>query len=364
MKKYIAALCAVAMLAGCSSSTTAAPATSAAASTAAAAASTAAAAASTGSLKVGIGSSTEVSAKDATASDDGSVQVSTTYASVALDGDTVKYVYFDIAQNKETFSAAGAVTSDLTAATPTKKEKGDDYGMKKASAIGKEWYEQAAALEQWAVGKTVSDFVNMATTTNDEGSKIADDADLKTGCTIGVDSFIEAFQKAADNAKEVSGVVKVGTGSKTTMEAADATASDSGKVESSVTYAVVALDKDGKILFTQDDIAQDSVKFTAAGAIDGDAVASKTKTELGDDYGMKAVSSKIGIGKEWYEQNEGFEAWTVGKTADEISGMATSTNDEGKVVTDDADLKTTTTIGISDFQAAVVTAINNAVEVK
>ena len=353
MKKYIAALCAVAMLAGCSSST----ATSTAASTAAASTAATTAAASTGSLKVGIGSTTSFSTVDADGEDDGSIQVATTYASVVLDGDTIKYVYFDVAQNKGTFSSTGAITSDASAATPTKKEKGADYGMAKASSIGKEWYEQIDALEQWAVGKTVSDFENMAVTTNDEGSNVPDDADLKTGCTMGVDAFITAFKAAVENATEVDGTIaQVGTGSKTSMKLSDADGEDDGSVQSNVTYAVVALDADGKVLFTQDDVAQDSAKFTSAGVLDGDATEAKTKMAKGADYGMSKVS-QVG---EWFEQNEGFEAWTVGKTSAEISGMATTTNDEGSTVTDDADLKTTTTINITDLQGAVVTAIANA----
>ncbi|NLH92575.1 MAG: lipoprotein [Atopobium sp.] len=357
MKKYIAALCAAALLAGCSSSTAA---STAAASTAAAATTAAATAAaeSTGSLKVGIGSTTSFSTADADGEDDGSIQVNTTYAGVALDGDVIKYVYFDIAQNKGTFNATGEITSDAAAATLTKKEKGDDYGMKKASAIGKEWYEQAEALEKWAVGKTVNEFVNMAVTDND-GEKLADDADLKTSCTIGVDSFLAAFQVAADNASPVTGAAKIGTGSKTTMKYTAADGEDDGSVQSNVTYAIVALDADGKVVYTQDDVAQESAKFTSAGVIDGDAAETPTKMAKGDDYGMAKVS-QVG---EWYQQNEAFETWTVGKTSDEISGMAVVTNDEGKTVTDDADLKTGCTIGISDLQGAVVTAIANAVAV-
>ena len=336
MKKYIAALCAVAMLAGCSSSTAAAS-TAAASTAAASTAAASTAAAETGSMKIGVGSTTSISATDADGEDDGSIQVNTTYAGVVLEGDVIKYVYFDVAQNKGTFDSTGVITSDATAATPTKKEKGADYGMAAASSIGKEWFEQAEALEAWAVGKTVAEFEGMATVTNDSGHVVSDDADLKTGCTMGVDGFIAAFTAAVANATEVEGAAQVGTGSVTSMSFTDADGEDSGSVQSNVTYAIVALDADGKIVFTQDDVAQDSAKFTSAGAIDGDAAASKTKMEKKDDYGMAKVS-KVG---EWYQQNEGFEAWTVGKTAAEISGMGTVTNDSGHVVSDDADLLTT-----------------------
>jgi len=44
--------------------------------------------------------------------------------------------------------AAGEIVS--------KKELGNDYGMKAASSIGKEWHEQVASLEKWLEGKDIS----------------------------------------------------------------------------------------------------------------------------------------------------------------------------------------------------------------
>lgn len=344
-KKVLAALCAAALLAGCGGSSSTGSGT------------TEPAKVEETTLKVGIGSSTSITAKPVDGDTDGSVQVNTTFASVALDGDTIKYVYFDVAQNTGKFNASGAITSDKDAATPTKKEKKDDYGMKKASGIGKEWFEQAAGLEEWAVGKTVSDFENMKL---DEKGYSADD-DLKTAATVNMSAFVEAFKAAVDNAQEVKGAVKIGTGSKTSMGLKDASADASGQVQSNVTYAVVALDADGKILLTQDDVSQQTVKFKADGTLDGEAAVAPTKMEKKEDYGMKKAS---GIGKEWYEQNEGFMEWTVGKTADDLSNLPTEKTENGHVVTTDADLKTVMTISVPDFQAAVLTAIDNAVEVK
>ncbi|WZU01696.1 hypothetical protein MGH68_00690 [Erysipelothrix sp. D19-032] len=36
----------------------------------------------------------------------------------------------------------------------TKGQKKDEYGMKIASSIGKEWYEQVAAFNEYVIGKT------------------------------------------------------------------------------------------------------------------------------------------------------------------------------------------------------------------
>ena len=75
--------------------------------------------------------------------------------------------------------------------------------MKAASGIGKEWFEQAEALEDWCVGKTVEEVVTMPTYDKGDGrhTQVPDDVDLKTGCTIDMGSFLNALQKAADNAK-------------------------------------------------------------------------------------------------------------------------------------------------------------------
>ena len=46
-----------------------------------------------------------------------------------------------------TVKATGAASGELNAAPQTKKELKEGYGMKGVSSIGKEWYEQAQALE-------------------------------------------------------------------------------------------------------------------------------------------------------------------------------------------------------------------------
>ena len=106
-------------------------------------------------------------------------------------------------RTRSAFDATGALTGELTGEHPTKKELGDGYGMKAASSIGKEWFEQTEALEDWCVGKTVEEVVTMPTYDKGDGhhTQVPDDVDLKTGCTIDVGSFLNALQKAADNAK-------------------------------------------------------------------------------------------------------------------------------------------------------------------
>lgn len=152
----------------------------------------------------GLGSVTSMSGSEAAADKAGSVTVNTTMCELELDdAGKITAVSFDIAQNKVGFDATGALTGELTGEHPTKKELGDGYGMKAASGIGKEWFEQAEALEDWCVGKTIEEVVTMPTYDKGDGHhmQVPDDVDLKTGCTIDVGSFLNALQKAADNAK-------------------------------------------------------------------------------------------------------------------------------------------------------------------
>ena len=342
MKKVLTTLCAVAMLAGC----TAGGSKKSSTSTSSAKEETAA------TVMVGTGSVTNVANKVKEGADT-TAQFDTVFASVVLEGNVIKYVYFDEAQDKVTYDAVGHVTSDSTTSM-SKKDLGDNYGMKDKSPIKKEWFEQVEALEKWAVGKTVEEVLNMPTTQKDEKHTVTADKDLMTGCTISVTGFQQALEKAAKNAVEVKDVASVGSAILTEVSGKDATAEKSGEAKASSTYGVVALDKDGKVVFTQTDEAQNAVKFTTAGALDGEAMAVPTKAEKKDEYGMKKASA---IGKEWFEQNQAFDEWTVGKTSNEISGMKVTTNEAGKTVPADKDLMTGCTMGIDSLQKVTVTAI-------
>lgn len=76
----------------------------------------------------------------------------------------------------------------------TKKELGDDYNMKQASPIKKEWDEQVAYFEKY-VEKNGIDKIKV----NGDGK--AENEDVKSGCTIAVDGFIKAIKDAQKNAK-------------------------------------------------------------------------------------------------------------------------------------------------------------------
>ena len=147
--------------------------------------------------KVGYGTVMSVSGSAAAADADGKYGVNVTIANVALDKDgKFVTVALDVAQASNLkFDATGALKTDLaTYALKTKQEKGAEYGMAGASAIGKEWNEQANAFAAWCVGKTVEDVKALAL--DAEGK--ATDADVLAGTTVHVSEFVEALVKAVE----------------------------------------------------------------------------------------------------------------------------------------------------------------------
>jgi len=135
----------------------------------------------------------------------------------------------------------------------------------------------------------------------------------------------------------------------------DAAADAAGLAQGYSTIAAVTVDTQGKIVACVIDAAQTKVNFDTAGAVTTALDTEfQTKNELGEGYGMKSAS---GIGKEWNEQAAAFAAYVVGKTADEVTGIAVS---EGYAT--DADLKASVTVHVTDFITVVANAVNYATE--
>ena len=127
-----------------------------------------------------------------------------------------------------------------------------------------------------------------------------------------------------------------------------------GLAEVDTMFAAVLVDESGKIVDCKIDSVQTKVNFSKEGKLLTDlGTVVESKNELGEKYGMKKAS---GISKEWNEQAEGFAQYVIGKTADEVKGIAVSS--EG--VADDADLKATITVHIGDFITVVEQAVANA----
>lgn len=150
----------------------------------------------------GIGAVTSVSCTDAAADANGKVSITTTMCAVTLDENGVIVgIMFDAVQPSANYDATG-VAGDYNAAPITKLAKQEDYGMRKASPIGAEWFEQAAALEQWCIGKTVAEVLAMQTyAKNEEHNCVPNEPDLLTSCTIDVGAFLKALAIAAEVAR-------------------------------------------------------------------------------------------------------------------------------------------------------------------
>lgn len=149
--------------------------------------------------------------------------------------------------------------------------------------------------------------------------------------------------------------LKLGMYIVTSQSGSDASADGNGNAQTDSTVAAVLLDENDVIVDCVIDVAQTKIEFTTAGEVLDKDKEIKSKRELGDAYNMKGRSE---IGKEWYEQAQGFCDYVIGKTAKEVSGIAI---DESGVATDKA-ITATTTIKIGDFIDAVVGACETATE--
>ncbi len=124
----------------------------------------------------------------------GLAQVDSTVVAVTVDnsGKIVKCV-IDAVQSKINFDASGKLITPMDTLFPTKNELGEAYGMKKASKIGKEWNEQAAAFAKYVTGKTPSEVKNIAVDAQERPTG----SDLRSQVTIGIGDFQAALAKAA-----------------------------------------------------------------------------------------------------------------------------------------------------------------------
>lgn len=294
-------------------------------------------------------------------------QVDTVMAAATFDQDgKVVSVVIDNGQTRVNFDADMKVTNKSDTFT-TKVEKGDQYGMKAASSIGKEWYEQIAELENWMVGKTVAEIKAMKVMERDASHlNVPDVPELTSLVTITVEDYIAAVEKAYNNAVDIQDADTLGLGhvisigkSKDYVAAEGDTKEVLAVAQVDTVMAATAFDKDGKVVGTLIDNAQTRINFDAEGAVTSDkAAVLKTKVESGDGYGMKNASS---IGKEWYEQIAELQNWMVGKTVAEIKAMKVMERDATHLnVPDIPELTSLVTITVEDYIAAVAEAFANA----
>ena len=100
--------------------------------------------------------------------------------------------YEQAVQSNVAVNAKGEIVTDLTAPVLTKNALLDGYGMRPASPIGKEWFEQAAGFSAWITGKTFADALAMGV--NEKGYPT--EADVITTCTMNVNDIMVVLRKA------------------------------------------------------------------------------------------------------------------------------------------------------------------------
>lgn len=269
--------------------------------------------------------------------EDTTLTIDSVCAAVLVDADgKIIDCKIDEAQTKPDLAKDDGNVDDLR----TKLEKQGDYGMTGASEIGKEWFEQIAAFEEFAKGKTADE---ITAAVGEDG--YASDADLKAGCTIHVADIATAVANAVNNAQELgasaSDTLRLDINTEKYYE------SNETNLQYDSNYAIVTLGADEKITSCIIDASQakcsmEDGKFTV------EEGSFKSKKELGEDYGMRVASE---IGKEWFEQAAAFEEFAIGKTAFEITNAV---GEDGYA--SDADLKAGCTITVTSIAQTVADA--------
>ncbi len=97
-------------------------------------------------------------------------------AVVEMEGDQVKSVAIDESENGS-----------------SKKDAGDDYGLKEYSNINKEWYEQIEFLERY-LKENGSEGLAF------DAQGRAQNADVASGCTISIEKYVNAYEQAKADA--------------------------------------------------------------------------------------------------------------------------------------------------------------------
>ena len=299
-----------------------------------------------GALKTGL--AVVANAKDST---DGEAKYDVTLVAVLVDDNgVIRSCIIDSLGAKVGIDAAGAITSDVAAAPATKNELGDNYGMKAYGGATYEWYEQAAALASFAVGKTVEE---LKTGAIDETGKAPAGTDLATSATIYLGGYVAGIEAAVANAQDL------GAQAGDELKLAVISSLGSSKAAAGEEAGLAQLDCDVTALTVNGDTItsctidslQAKVNFDAAGTITTDLSAPMlTKNQLGENYGMVAWAGAIA---EWDEQAASFAEYVTGKTAAEVAGIAVNE----KTAPAEADLASSVTIAIGGFQGLVAKAM-------
>ncbi|HCY67576.1 MAG TPA: hypothetical protein DHU62_02405 [Firmicutes bacterium] len=290
-------------------------------------------------------------------------------ASVIFDStNTIVSAYIDELQIPLTYTAASGDTAaklEFTAGKPqiksshkpegqavaSKKELLEDYGMAGSATKG-EWYVQAAAIENVAIGLTVDQFKAQVGT----NGKPADGSDLSADASITVSTTAKTIESALAHAKEYeakeagvagAGIVLTGISNdysgnwQLDVEMAATAVSDSKVVSTQVSVYQIPVTTEGKLG------TNNAVKYaTEVGAVGTIA----SKLELGEKYGMAGSANK----GEWNVQALAYETWAVGKDAAALNAAVGKDNKPS-----DSDLAADVSITVNGFTSSVVESLTH-----
>ena len=273
-----------------------------------------------------------------------------TIAAVTVDANgVIADCVIDSIGTEVAFDATGAVTSDLTAAIPTKNELGDAYGMVAYGGAVAEWYQQADALAQFAIGKTVEELKTGAV---DETGKAPAGTDLATTATIYLGGYVSAIEAAVANAQNLGAQAGDELKLAVISDVSGSTSADAENAGLAQLYtSVAAVTMNGDVITScLLDAVQAKVEFDTTGTITTDLTAAiQTKNELGENYGMVAWGGAIA---EWNVQAASFAAYITGKTPADVAGIAVNE----KTAPTEADLVSSVTIKIGTFMDLIAKA--------
>jgi hypothetical protein len=300
-------------------------------------------------VKTGLAFVTTLDKSKDAGNEDGLAQADAVIVGVTVDssGKILRCV-IDMIETKASFNTSGKITTPLGTAFMTKNEQGAGYGMAEASAIGREWDAQAAALSDYVVGKTADEIKGIAV---DETGHAAG-SDLKASVTIAIAGYLDAVLKAVENAHELgaSASDSISVGVETNITYSKNAGPASGSVLIYATFTAITMDGGGVITSCLADGFQCAINFDASGKILSDLSAvPSTKNETGNAYGLKAGST---IGMEWYEQTAAFAKYVTGKTAEEVAEIAVNADTSPA----SSDLRATVTLKIGEFKKALAKA--------
>lgn len=290
-------------------------------------------------------------------------------ASVIFDStNTIVSAYIDELQIPLTYTAASGDTAaklEFTAGKPqitsshkpegqavaSKKELLEDYGMAGSATKG-EWYVQAAAIENVAIGLTVDQFKAQVGT----DGKPAAGSDLSADASITVNTTAKTIESALAHAKEYeakeagvagAGIVLTGISNdhsgnwQLDVEMAATAVSDSKVVSTQVSVYQIPVTTEGK-LGTNNAV----IYATEVGAVGTIA----SKLELGEKYGMAGSANK----GEWNVQALAYETWAVGKDAAALNAAVGKDNKPS-----DSDLAADVSITVNGFTSSVVESLTH-----